>query len=169
MGWWEALCFRGWPRPEPLASGVLDLTRPEVCGIVLGAATRRLREELGAPASYWAWRRGLWLYPAWGLRFDAPGNEEVEGLSVVLWRPEQAAIAPARVRWHAFQGQVRLPDRRVRASELERGGLERALGPPDRLEEAEGETLLTWRREGWRLEVSLHPEGEPLALGISRE
>ncbi len=169
MGWWDALCFRGWPRPEQPASRMLDLTRPGLCGIPLGAATQRLREELGAPASYWAWRRGLWLYPAWGLRFDAPGNEEVEGLYVVLRRPEQAAIAPARVRWHSFPGQVLLPDQRVLASELERGGLEKALGQPDRLEEEEGETLLTWLREGWRLEVSFHPEGEPLSLGVSRE
>lgn len=169
MGLVEAIVFRGWPRPERPEKLVLDLTRPSLCGLRLGEPGSRVREVLGAPASWREKRkRGCWAYPAWGLRVDVPADREVESFRIALQRPEEG-LTPTRLPWQSFSGQIVLPQQTVPASRLTtRQGFEAAFQGPSEVEEVMGDTVLTWERDGWLLEVAFHPEGGPLYVDVQR-
>ncbi|WP_224245731.1 hypothetical protein [Hyalangium gracile] len=167
MGLAEALIFRGWPRPERPERLVLDLTRPSLCGIQLGAPAHRVRELLGAPASWREKRRGCWAYPRWGLRLDVPADREVSSFCIALGQPERGLTA-SRLPWQSFAGQLVLPGQNVSSSGVTRADFERAFSKPDETEELLGDTLLTWRRQGWLLEVAFHPEAGPLYVDVEQ-
>ena len=167
MGLMEAVLFRGWPRPERPERLVLDLTRPSLCGIRLGEPAGRVREVLGAPASWREKRRGCWAYPAWGLRLDVPADREVTSFCIAQGQPERGLTA-SRLPWRSFPGQLVLPGQTVPSSRLTRPDFERAFSRPDEAEELLGDTVLTWKREGWVLQVAFHPEAGPLYVNVER-
>ncbi|HEX8435491.1 hypothetical protein [Archangium sp.] len=168
MGLMEALVFRGWPRPESPGKLVLDLTRPSLCGLRLAEPASRVREVLGAPAS---WRekkrRGCWAYPAWGLRVDVPGDQEVESFRVALQRPEQG-LTVSRLPWRSFTGQLILPQGTLPASRVTRQDFEKAFSKPTEVDELLGDTLVTWERDQWLVEVAFHEDGAPLYVSVDR-
>jgi hypothetical protein len=166
MGILESILYWNWPRPAQPPRQVLDLTQPSLGGVRLGAPVDRLRELLGVPGSFYAKRRGIWLYPAWGMRFDVV-EEQVEGLFVALHRPEAARLAPVPMKWKPFTGTIIFPTQTLPASKLmTRASLEGVLQEPSELHQDEDETVLIYKREGWSLEAALHPEGPLLSLSV---
>ncbi|SEU23279.1 hypothetical protein SAMN05443639_110228 [Stigmatella erecta] len=61
-----------------------------------------------------------------------------------------------------------LPGRRVLASRVTPLDFETALSTPDTQEEVFGDTVLTWKRSRWLLEVSFLPGGAPLFAHVRR-
>jgi hypothetical protein len=166
MGILESILYWNWPRPAQPPRQVLDLTQPSLGGVRLGAPVDKLRELLGVPGSFYAKRRGIWLYPAWGMRFDVV-EDRVEGLFVALQRPAAARLGHVPMRWQSFAGTVIFPTRTLPASQLvTRASLEGVLPAPSELHEDEDETVLCYQREGWSLEAALHPEGPLLSLSV---
>lgn len=167
MGWVEALVFRSWPRPAAPARLVVDLVQPAVCGLPLGAPAARVRECLGAPASWREQRRGCWAYPERGLRVDVPADGELESFAISLSGNPQGLTA-SRLPWRPFEGQLVLPGRTVPATRVTRPEWEAALSSPTTSEQVMGDTVLTWKRGRWRLEVAFAPEGAPLYANVQR-
>ncbi|MDC0707052.1 hypothetical protein POL68_01075 [Stigmatella sp. ncwal1] len=167
MGWVESLIFRDWPRPGHPSQHVVDLLKPRVCGLPLGAAAAQVRETLGAPASWREKRRGCWAYPSWGLRVDVPADRELDSFSIALSHSHQGLTA-SRLPWQPFSGQLLLPGRSVPASRVTPLDFETALSTPATREEVFGDTVLTWNRGGWLLEVSFAPGGAPLYAHVQR-
>jgi hypothetical protein len=168
MGWVEALVFRGWPRPAVPARPVVDLIQPAVCGLPLGAPAARVRECLGAPASWREQRRGCWAYPERGLRVDVPVDRELESFTLAL-RSTPQGLTASRLPWRPFEGQLVLPGRTVLASRVTRQEFEAALASPTTSEQVMGDTVLTWARGRWLLEVSFSSGGEPLYANVQRQ
>jgi hypothetical protein len=98
---------------------------------------------------------------------DVPADREVESFLVALHHPGQGLTASA-LPWRSFAGHIVLPQGSMLASRVTRQDFERALEKPTRVEEEMGETVLSWERDKWYLEVACHADGTPLYLTVER-
>ena len=161
MGLLELFAFRNWPRPTGTPDLTLDLTRPSLGAVRLGEDQAALPRRLGPPASYRHMkRRGLWVYPAWGVVFEVERNR-VTGFSATVLGVEGTPPRLVAGRWRPYAGEVvlRRGGTRCPADRLTTEAIWEALGAPHQVEEGAEETVLYYRFGVWGTDVEFLPDG----------
>ena len=120
-----------------------------------------LARRLGPPASYRHMkRRGLWVYPAWGITFETERNR-VTGFSATVLGVEGTPPRIVAGQWRAYPGEVLLRGGGLRrpADRLTPQAVWEALGAPQQIEEGAEEVVLYYRLGMWGMEVEFLPDG----------
>ncbi len=161
MGLRELFAFRGWPRLAGTPDLTLDLSRPSLGGIRPGEDQAVLARSLGPPASYRHMkRRGLWVYPAWGITFEVERGR-VAAFTATLRDVEDTPPRLVAGRWRPYAGGVVLRRSGVRcpASQLTPEAVWQALGAPHQVDEGVEETALYYRFGVWGMDVEFLSDG----------
>lgn len=161
MGLVERFAFWNWPRPSGTPDLTLDLSRPSLAGVRPGEDQTVLARRLGPPASYRHMkRRGLWVYPAWGITFAAERGR-VTGFSATVLGVEGTPPRVFAGQWCPYAGEVVLRGGGARrpAPHLMPEAVWESLGAPRQVEEGAEDSVLYYRFGAWGMDVEFLPDG----------
>lgn len=153
MGLFEALFLGQLQRRD--RPPVLDLERWELGGIKPGSPEHEVGRALGRPSSWWATRKGRWLYPAFSLWVTCDAGK-VDGIEVDLTGTVGALLGGAP---RAF-ATIRRPGGGEGPPSLEEA---KQLFPGVHVSEDVDEVVLQLHREGVGLDLDYDVEEQRLA------
>lgn len=176
MGIMERLFFRNWPQPH--TGGVLldlnlDLTAGALGQFTINGSAEKLKELLGAPASWSRWKyRQQWHYPELGVWFDTSKEGILEGINLVIREEALYASCPGWiVRWKPWSGSIRFEKgNRIPALAAKKEDFIKLVGEPeDRDDDPENPEFMysdSPRFKDFGFDVDFTPKGELSGLDI---
>jgi hypothetical protein len=160
VGLLERLAFWNWPRPAGPPDLTLDLSRPSLGEIRPGESQAVLARRLGPPASFRQMkRRGLWIYPGWGITFQVERGR-VAGFSATVLGVEGTPPRLLGGQWRPYPGEVVLRGGGGRrgADRLTPEAVWETLGAPQQMDEGAEEVVLHYRLGAWGMDVEFLPD-----------